>query len=252
MIKSIILGCIILSFQFVNAAELNRLQFLTESYPPYNFKDGGKLQGIGVDLLIAASNKVNSPIQLNMIKLQPWARAYRATLKENNNVLFSTTKTAEREPLFKWVGPISDTRIVALAKKSSGIKISSSADLKNHSVMAIRDDVGEQLLKAAGVPKKNIKLGTNADSIVKRLQADRVKIWVYEENVARWFLKKNGLNSADFEVVHVLTESQVYYALSKNIDDKLVQVLQSGIDQVKTEKTANGKTEYENILSKYN
>ncbi|MET1257307.1 substrate-binding periplasmic protein [Aliikangiella maris] len=237
---------------FVNAAELNSLNFLTESYPPYNFEENGQLKGVGVDLLISASNKANSPISANAIKLQPWARAYREALKQPGTVLFSTTKTAEREPLFKWVGPISSTRIVALAKKSSGITIQRDTDLKQHDILAIRDDVGEQLLISAGVPKGKIKLGTNAESIIKRLQSDRVKIWVYEENVARWFLKQSGLNSADYEVVHVLTESEVYYAFNQSVDDSLVKKLQDAIEQVKSEKAENGKTIYENILAKYN
>ncbi len=248
-----ILGLIfITSSQHLFSAELNGLQFLTESYPPYNFEEDGRLQGIGVDLLVAASQKANSPVLASKVKLQPWARAYRETLKSTKHVLFSTTKTEERGPLFKWVGPITKTRVVALAKKSSGIKITKTEDLQNHEVMAIRDDVGEQLLKAAGVPVKNIKTGTHADSIVKKLLADRVKIWVYEENVARWFLKKHGLNGSDYETIHVLTESQLYYVFNKDADDALVKALQSGIDQVKANKAANGKTEYENILSKYN
>ena len=234
------------------AKELNQLNFLTESYPPYNFKEQDKLQGIAVDLLVAASAKVNSNISAESIKLQPWARAYRSTIDDVNTVLFSTTRTEEREDSFKWIGPISNTRVVVLAKKSNGIVISTASDLANHNVMAIRDDVGEQLLKAAGVPQKRIKRSSNANSIVKKLRADRVRLWVYEENVARWFLKKNNENSADYEVVHVLAESQLFYAFNKSTDDALANKLQQGIDMVKSTSASNGKTEYDNILSKYN
>ncbi len=241
----------IVSSNITRAAELNELQYLTENFPPYNFKESNKLQGIAVDLLIAASEKAESPISLDSIQLQPWARAYRSALTEKNTVLFSTTRTKERDELFKWVGPIASIRMVALAKKSHAVKIKDAKDLKNFEFTAIRDDVGEELLKKAGVPEKNIKLGTNADAIVKKLQADRTKIWVYEENVARWFFKKNGLNSADYEVVHLLSESQIYFTFNKSVDDATVQLLQKGVDLVKNSNDSQGKNQYEAILAKY-
>lgn len=250
-LKYIIL-CFSLSANYVIAKELNQLQFYTEDFPPYNFKEKEQLRGIAVDVLVAASKKVNSPVTRESIKLQPWARAYRTNQNDANSVLFSTTRTEERENLFKWVGPIATSRLVVLAKKSSGIVINSTAELASHKIMAIRDDVGEQLLKGAGVPEKKIKLSASANSIVRKLRAGRVKLWVYEENVAKWFLKKNGENTADYEVVFVLKESEHYYTFNLNVDENLVNQLQKGVDLVKSTIAANGKTEYENIRAQYN
>ncbi len=235
----------------VNAQGLKGIELLTEAYPPYNFRDGGTLRGIAVDLLIAASHKMDAPITRDEIKLQPWARAYRTALDGPNVALFSTTRTEEREDKFKWVGPIAKTRIVVLAKKSSAITISAPDDLKNYSIGVIRDDVGEQLIKDLGVPAGNIQQASSADSLAKKLDAGRIQLWAYEENVARWFIKTNGLTNADFVVVHTLKEGELYFAFSSDVDDAVTGSLQKGLDKVKAEPGKIGKTLYDDILSEY-
>ncbi len=234
-----------------NAQGLNNIEMLTEAYPPYNFNEGGLLKGIAVDLLVAASHKMDMPIKRGKIKLQPWARAYRKALAGPNIALFAMTRTEARENKFKWVGPIAKTRIVILAKKSSGIKISSSENLHNYEIGVIRDDIGEQLIRALGVPDNKIQKGASANSLVKKLNVDRIQLWAYEENVARWFIKTNDLDNENFVVVHVLKEAELYYAFSKDVNDLLIDSLQKGIDQVKSAQGKIGKSLYEDILSNY-
>ncbi len=77
------------------------LSFITEAYPPYNFSDDNILRGIAVDLLVIASQQTPQPVQRSQIHLMPWARGYRTVLNTADTVLFSTTRTAERETLFK-------------------------------------------------------------------------------------------------------------------------------------------------------
>lgn len=235
----------------VNAKDLNSIELLTEAYPPYNFRSGGVLKGISVDLLVAASHKIKSPIKRENIKLQPWARAYRSALTGPNIALFATTRSEEREEKFKWVGPIAKTRIVILAKKSSGIKIASPENINNYKIGVIRDDIGEQLVRKLGVSDNKIEMGAKADSLAKKLDGGRIQLWAYEENVARWFIKQNKLDNDDFEIVYVLKEAELFYAFSKDVSDTLIESLQKGVDQVKMEPGKIGKTLYDDILSDY-
>ncbi|WP_108649625.1 substrate-binding periplasmic protein [Dongshaea marina] len=151
------------------AADFSKLTYMTENYPPYNFSAKGVIQGISVDLLLAMGKQAGVPLKLNMIKLYPWARAYNQTLKGPNMVLFATTRTKAREALFKWVGPIANTDTVLLAKKGSGISISSPADMKKYTIGVVKDDVGEQLVKAAGVPAGKIKSSSKPTQVAQKL-----------------------------------------------------------------------------------
>ncbi|WP_222937511.1 substrate-binding periplasmic protein [Spartinivicinus ruber] len=250
-VKAMLLTVLMLVGNSVKSEELGKLTFITESYPPYNFETEGILKGISVDLLVAATQKVNKPVPRNKIKLYPWARGYRNAVDGPNIVLFATTRTEEREKLFKWAGPITATRIVLLAPKTSNITINSPDDLKKYKIAAIRDDVGEQLVVALGIDKSKIKSSANADSVVKKLASNKVDMWAYEENVARWFIKKNSLNNDDYATVYVLKEGELYYAFSKDVPDTVVATIQEGIDKVKAEPGKIGKTLHDDILSGY-
>ncbi|MCT7361129.1 substrate-binding periplasmic protein [Thalassolituus pacificus] len=161
-------------------------------------------------------------------------------------VLFSTTRTEQREPLFQWVGPIAATRVVLMARKADNIVISSVDDISRYTVGAILDDIGEQLLKSAGVAESSIKIIPSADALAKMLGAGRIQLWAYEENVARWYIKQSKLDNTQFEVVHVLKESDLYYTLNNNIPAETVQRLQNGVDKI-----LNDKAAYQKILDRY-
>lgn len=235
----------LLAPSFAQANEIDKLRFVTESYPPYNFKEKGKLQGIAVDLLLAASKTSGASLSAKKIRVLPWPRAYKMAETGPNIVLFSTTRTDERENKFQWIGPIVPTRIVLLAKKSDAITINSPADIKKYSVGAITDDIGDQLVQQAGVPKSNIKHVAKAESLAKMLDAGRIKLWAYEENVARWFIKQSGFDNSKFESVYTLKESDLYYAFSKDIQQGAIDALQQSIDAVKA------SDEFDKIKARY-
>jgi ABC-type amino acid transport substrate-binding protein len=234
LIKAFIcLGASLLQSSLSSANELDKLDFVTESYPPYNFKSQGVLKGIAVDLLLAATQKSALSLSLDDIRLLPWPRAYKMAEEGPSIVLFSTTRTEQRETKFNWVGPISPTRIVLLAKKSNSIVINNPSDIKKYTIGAITDDIGDQLVQKAGVKSSAIKHVAGAESLAKMLDAGRIKLWAYEENVARWFIKQAGLNNGEFESVYTLKESDLYYAFSKDINKQTQNLLQKAIDKIK-------------------
>ncbi|WP_258405279.1 substrate-binding periplasmic protein [Shewanella mesophila] len=230
---------------------MSQLTYFTESYPPYNYRENNQFTGISVDLLDAAITKSAPEFDRTQIQLVPWARGYKLTRVGKDTVLFSTTRTAYREPVFEWVGPIAATKIVLFAAKDRQLKITKQSDLEQYNIGAIRDDIGEQSLLAIGISKSKIRRAHDATSLAQMLERNRIDLWAYDEVVGRWLLKNGGLNTDKFEVVYVLKESQLYYAFSRDSDPLLRQQLQQGIDKVKTNVQANGCTEYENIVNKY-
>lgn len=230
---------------------LNQLSFYTEEYPPYNFTENGQLKGLAVDYLLLASERANSSIDTSMIKVQPWPRAYRNAVIKPGSVLFSTTRTAIREPLFKWAGPIGVTRVVVLAKRTKQIVIRNSSDLAQYRIGVVRDDVGEQLLLELGVPRDSMSDSTVPETLAKQLAKNRIDLWAYEENVAVWWLRKSGYDKEDFEVVHVLSEGELYYAFHKDLPDVLVNQLQEGLDGVKEMFEHQGRDLQSHMLERY-
>ncbi|NRD74749.1 ABC transporter substrate-binding protein [Shewanella sp. VB17] len=234
LIKTLFLaGVGVLATPLTTAAELDQLNFITESYPPYNFESNGEIKGIAVDLLLAAAKQSSSSLSAKKISLLPWPKAYKMARMGPEIVLFSITRTDEREDKFSWVGPIMPTRIILLAKKSDSIVINSPDDMNKYTIGAIPNDIGELLVKESGVKSSDITHIATAESLAKMLATDGIKLWAYEENVARWIIKQAGLDNNDFESVYTLKDSELYYAFSKDVDKSIQEVLQKSIDDVK-------------------
>ncbi len=108
-IRNLLLICLVSGS--AAAASVDDIIFMTEQYPPYNLEEDNKLQGIAVDTLALMLQRAGSKQTREDIEMLPWARGYKRVLSEPNTCLFSTTRTEERENLFKWVGPIAPTQL---------------------------------------------------------------------------------------------------------------------------------------------
>jgi polar amino acid transport system substrate-binding protein len=217
----------------VSAADLSSLNIMTEEFPPFNYSESGKPVGLSVALLIKASAAAGSPITEKDINMAAWARAYKTALSGPNTMLFSTTRTEFREDLFKWAGPIGQNRTVVFAKKSSGIGQIADMSTIDKKIVVIRDSVDDQMTVKANVASKLITRASKPDAASKMLSTGRVDLWAYNELTAIEILKRNGQNIDDYEIVHILSSSDLYFAFSKDVDDSIVQLLQKGIDMVK-------------------
>lgn len=233
------------------AASFDDITFITEHYPPYNFKSHDRLTGIAIDLLVAAAKVGSLPINEGVVKLYPWSRGYHALQKGPNIVLFSTTRTKERENLFKWAGPIGPIRLVLFSLKKRNIVINSSTLMNNYIIGGVRDDSAVQVAVAEGYSSHKIINQSNWHALVNMVIKERIDLWAVGEMGGLWFLKYNRYPMQDFKKSYVLKEGFLYYAFSKDIDDTLVSALQQAIDKLKVVDTKIGESQYTTILNKY-
>jgi len=228
---AVFLLCVFTFQTQVIADDLDDISIYTEDYPPYNYRaKSGQLQGIAVTLLTESYRQANASFDKDRIKLRSWDKGYQALLDNPNTMLFSMTRTPERENLFKWAGPISDTKIVLLAKKSSGIKIQEKSDISKYIIGGIRNDIGLSLAEELIANKGQIRDFSSATAIAKMLNLGRIDLWAYEENVALDFLQSLNLNTSDFEAVYTLSRSQLYYAFNIDTQQKIIDDLQQKLD----------------------
>jgi len=233
---------------FSFAKPIDDIIFMSENYPPYNFKKDNKVQGISVDILVLMLKKLKSKQSRKDIRILPWARGYHYLQKKPNTALFSTTRTQQREKLFKWVGPILSTRSALLAKKSLNIKIKSIDDIKQYKIGAVRDDIGEQILLNNGVPSTQIENVGGIDALyklIKMLHRDRFEILSYEKNVGEREIIKMGFDINQYEVVYQFKKSSLYFAFHKDTSDDLISEFQNTLDEIKED------GQYQQIVNKY-
>ncbi len=227
------------------ALTVDDITYMTEDYPPFNMAGtDGVATGAAVDVMTGIFERMGSSKTAKDIQVLPWARGYREVQNTPNTCLFLMTLTDERKPMFKWVGPVAPTKVSVLALKSKGLKITSASDLADLKAGVVRDDIGDTLAQKAGV--KHIERVPSNDQNVKKMNEGRIDIWVFEESVAKWQIEKFGFNVDDYESVWVLSESDLYYAFHKDVDDALIEAMQKVLDAMK----ADGS--YEAIMKKYN
>ena len=220
----------------VIAQDATNLIYMTDEYPPFNYKKNGKLKGIAVDLLKAIWEKMGVPEQ--EIQLLPWERAYKLIQVKENSVLFSTTRSIGRENMFKWVGPIKTDFIGFIARKDRNIKLYSPEDAKKYKLATVRDDYCEAVLKIKGFDFNKVERASDLNINIIKLRNGRIDMVV--NSVLRIFMEmeKKGIDTSDFETVGKLTNSDLYYAFNKNTPQELVDKFQYAIIALNSKREA--------------
>jgi polar amino acid transport system substrate-binding protein len=227
------------------------LTYITEQFPPYNYQEDGKLQGISVDLLEKAWERMGVNLNRSVIQLLPWTEGYQNTLDKTNTVLFSTARLPQREQLFKWAGPIGPIRNVLLAKGDKNISITAPEDLEKYRIGAINDDSAVQMLLDNGVKKEDLVFETTSSPIIEMLQNGSIDAWAYGDVAGIWLIQETGENSSDYKVAYEFGQTDYYYAFNKETPDSLVQSFQQSLDDAKNSTGEDGISDYERILSMY-
>jgi polar amino acid transport system substrate-binding protein len=218
---------------------------------PNTYIEDGKLQGLAVDLLDKMWERMGADLNRSIIKLVPWTEGYQRTLKENNTVLLSTARIPEREKLFKWAGPISSSNYVLLAKINSNISIKTPEDLKKYRIGGLEDNAANQLLLNQGIEKEDLILADTPTPIIEMLKNGTIDAFAISDISGFWQIKQSGANASDYKVAYIFGQGEGYYAFNNRTADSLVLSFQQALDYLKSNKDANGVSEYDKILSKY-
>jgi polar amino acid transport system substrate-binding protein len=207
-----------------------------EKFPPYNFEKDGRVTGISVELLTDLFATLQNEYSYHSIRITAWSQAFERVLYQDNAILLSTSRTPEREALFKWVGPIANNHIVLLAKKDSNIVISSLQDLEQYRVAAVAYDLGDHALMAQGVVVDESLLIDGVDALekaIRMLDRGRFDLLAYEKMVFENEVQSMGLSVQDYQTVFSITKSKLYYAFNKNVNDEVINQFQKTLDSLK-------------------
>lgn len=223
---------------------LAKLHYLTEEYKPYNFTgEDGAPSGLAVELLHQVWQRTGTPPQ--PVSVLPWARGYYLLTQKPNVVLFSTARTEARDPLFKWACPIGYAEIVLMGLANRPLTLTRMEDAQQHTIAAVRADVGEQLLLNNGFDEQKIMTANRLPQALKMLTSGRVELIASNKSTLMDLIKAQQLDPARFEVRWVLSSEQFCFAFSHPVDDALVREFQHGLTQVLA------SSEFQQIQHKY-
>ncbi len=214
---------------------------ITEDSGPGNRIENGKAAGYNVEVVREILERVHAN---DTIQVFPWARGYAMLQGESHVALFSTTRTPEREHLFKWVGPTNINTWVLYKKKGSKWKISTLDDAKKVGAIGVlRDDAKQKYLVDNGFTNLDpVNLGMQN---AQKLLNGRIDLWFTANLGFAAETEKAGISMAEFEPVLVLRRNYLYIAMSKDTPDLTVHRWQAALDAMKKDGT------YKAILSRH-
>ena len=189
----------------------------------------GRLTGYTIELVQEIQKRVGNTDAIQMV---PWARGYEQIQRESNVVLFMMSRTAERNDLFKWVGPVLETVFGFYAKADSKISLATLEDAKKiGSIGVYLNDVRAQYLTKAGF--------TNLDQVadnslnVKKLMAGRIDLLASSSTAYGGDATMAGFKPADLKLVLPFQKIQVYIAMSKNMPPQVVDSWNAALNAVR-------------------
>jgi polar amino acid transport system substrate-binding protein len=221
--------------KFMSSSDMpGTLQLYTEQYPPITFRDNtGEITGFGTDL-VKELMKRNQ--QFFDIKLSSWSNGYELALHNPNFCLFTMDRTALRENLFQWVGPIGTNTTWFYTKTGSGITISTLEEAKNlQAVGTVSSWFSDQYLRELGFT--NLVSGSEPGVLATKLMNGEIDAFVCSGITFPVILKESGYEYSQVVPSYALMSSDYYIAFSKSTPAAFVSQWQSTLELLKQDGT---------------
>ena len=232
---STIAAALLLGATLAHAQAPDKINLLTENFPPYNMADDGKnfardehITGIAADIVREMFKRAG--IDYTLTLRFPWERIYGMALEQPNYGVFVTARLPEREELFKWVGPIGPDDWVLLARGDSPINLTSLDQARQYNIGAYKGDAIAEHLDGQGLQPQ---LALRDQENVKKLIDGKIDLWATGDPAGRCLARQDGVPG--LKRVLRFDSAELYLALNKQVADETVQKLQKALDQMRSE-----------------
>ncbi len=211
-----------------------RISIFTERNPPQNLIDSlGNLKGSSVDMVRAMMDEMGVDYPITSTS---WDIAFSQIQFVPNAMTFSTARTAARESLYKWVGPICKKSYVFYVRAESNITITTAEDAKTlESVGTITGWATQEELTELGFT--NVVTRDEAWEVLEALCNGEVECAVLNDIGIQYLLTKIGRTAEDIRQEATLSSAETYLAFSVDTDKKYIDEWQEAYETI----VANGK-----------
>lgn len=221
-----IAGCLLsfLTFTAV-AADLN---LLTDNHPPLHFQQGNQLVGFGVDVVQALAERTGDQVHLQQV---PLLRALRVATTEPATGVFTVLRTAERNGLYQWVGPLMDVE-TALYSANTQQPVRSLQDASTQGRIAVpRTWLAYDYLRKQGL--NNLYGVETPEQMMRLARLGRIEFVVADTLSIATLAREEGLAPSQLHYQMPLMKQGTYIAFSPQTDARQVARWQQALDEMK-------------------
>ncbi|MES2298878.1 MAG: ABC transporter substrate-binding protein [Pseudomonadota bacterium] len=197
------------------AAAQARLYLTTEHSPPTSMMVAGVPGGSSTDKVRDVMARTGTAYDITML---PWKRAYTAALQRPDACVYSTTRTPDREKLFKWVGPLDEGEWMLFARADRTFSLHSIEDARGLRIGTYNGDARDEFLRGHGFTVD----AAQDDSVnPQKLLMGRIDVWAVSVRAGRASVLQKMWSD---RIVPVLSFHRigVYLACNRAVPDALV------------------------------
>lgn len=186
--------------------------FAFEVYPPYEYREGGRLVGTDVNIIREVCRRLDLR---SVFRELPWSRALAEAKSGKVDAIFSLVKTAEREQfLFFPEEYLSFEQFIFLARRGDAISLAGPPDFQGKRIGVCTGYSYDPVFDADGSFEREESL--NDEQQLRKLAGGRMDLAIMNRQVFHYTARKLGMTEL-FKVMPYELESKhyMYVAFSK-------------------------------------
>ncbi|QBZ90481.1 transporter substrate-binding domain-containing protein [Pseudomonas viciae] len=222
-----VLLCLLLG----TVARAEEYQVVTEEWAPYNYQENNQLTGMTTEVVRAIMALTGDDFE---VLLKPSMRASQILKTRRKTIMYSMFRTAERESLYKWVGPIVEESIHPYQLASAPPLSSLEQLLRAPQITTRHAGLVPQMLQSLGFNNLD-KSATESKQLYRMLLAGRTSIIVGDTDAGVAYYSRQldiapgTLRKIPIELYH----SSLYIAFSLDSEDKVVTAWARALEQLR-------------------
>ncbi|WP_406822766.1 substrate-binding periplasmic protein [Pseudomonas viciae] len=227
MTPAAVLLCLLLG----TVARAEEYQVVTEEWAPYNYQENNQLTGMTTEVVRAIMALTGDDFE---VLLKPSMRASQILKTRRKTIMYSMFRTAERESLYKWVGPIVEESIHPYQLASAPPLSSLEQLLRAPQITTRHAGLVPQMLQSLGFNNLD-KSATESKQLYRMLLAGRTSIIVGDTDAGVAYYSRQldiapgTLRKIPIELYH----SSLYIAFSLDSEDKVVTAWARALEQLR-------------------
>jgi len=207
------------------------LHLSTETSAPYSMREGDRVTGIGTDMVRAILERSGIAYSIDLL---PWKRAYTLALERGDACVYSTTRTPEREPLFKWIGPIGEAEWVLMARADRKLNLQTLDDARPYRIGTYNGDARDVYLRERGF---HVDPAPNDLTNPRKLMLGRIDLWAASTRRSGPTLERLGYAGKIVPVL-VFNRVHIYLACNRAVPDALVTRMNGAVETMERDGSA--------------
>ncbi|WP_332852838.1 substrate-binding periplasmic protein [Duganella sp. S19_KUP01_CR8] len=226
----IILLSLLLATAGVDGAGAASLTLVTEHAPPASMQGQEGVTGRETDKVREMMARTGTTYT---VELLPWKRAFVMARQQPATCVYSTSRTEEREKLFKWIGPTDEAEWVLWGRADHEFPLKTLEDARHLRIGTYIGDARDEYLRSRGF---HVEPVSNDLANPQKVLLKRIDLWAV--GMRNGSPGPSQYDWADKVVpLLVFNRVKVYLACNPSVPDELVAQLNAALAEMRRDGT---------------